>query len=171
MSKDKNWLKEQIKYEEVELKYAFDNYEQYEKVLIADDVNDLINQLEGPEQEKVVVPLFVGDWIEEERNSDTSYVGAMLRFYNFELPEKIKNYMNENYETFARAWLDGYSVEKEKLWAIERYGNYIGSYIIETGGVDVDYEAEKVDAFKFTDKSKAEAVALLINGTVEEITK
>lgn len=53
MKKDKIWLKEQLKHEEIELKYAFDNYEPYEKVLIADDVNDLLNQLDEPEKEKL----------------------------------------------------------------------------------------------------------------------
>ena len=49
MRKEKEWLKDKIKEEERDLKYVYDNYVPYEKVLIADDVYDLIDQLDEPE--------------------------------------------------------------------------------------------------------------------------
>lgn len=49
MKKNKEWLKAQVKDEECELKSVYDNYVPYEKVLIADDINDLIDQLDEPE--------------------------------------------------------------------------------------------------------------------------
>ena len=133
MRKNREWLKKKVIY--------FGNLpETYmSKTIVADVdmVNCLIDELEEPEQDKVVIPQFVGDWIEEERNSDTSYVGAMLRFYNFELPEKIKNYMNENYETFARAWFDGFSVEEEKLYFVKEpiTGQFLVKDIKQSSGV------------------------------------
>ena len=48
MNKEKEWLKDKIKDEEYNLKYVYDNYVPYENVLIADDVYDLIDQLDEP---------------------------------------------------------------------------------------------------------------------------
>ena len=49
MEKGKAWLKDKIKDEEYNLKYVYDNFVPYEKVLITDDVYDLIDQLDEPE--------------------------------------------------------------------------------------------------------------------------
>ena len=75
----------------------------------------LIRQLDEPQ--KVVVPQFVADWITHSKNIGSSLFGAMGIFEkNFE----IKKWMQwaENQELFARAWLDGYEVEKEKRYRI-----------------------------------------------------
>lgn len=47
--KDKEWLKKELKQEESDLKYIYDNYVPYEKVLIAEDVFELIEHLEQTE--------------------------------------------------------------------------------------------------------------------------
>lgn len=120
MKKDKNWLKAQIKDEEVELKYAFDNYVPYEKVLIADDVNDLLNQLEEPEQEKVVIPQFVADYIEIAKQ-DISLIRVFDIANNHEELDKWKKeyeWIRGNHEKFAKAWF-GYTVEREKLYRVK----------------------------------------------------
>ena len=74
-----------------------------------------IDQLDEPQPVKV--PQFVADWITHSKNIGRSLFGAMSIFEeNFE----IKKWMQwaENQETFARAWLDGYEVEKEKRYRI-----------------------------------------------------
>ena len=65
MKKDKEWLKDKIKDEEYDLKYVYDNYVPYEKVLISDDVYYLIDQLDEPV--KPVIPQFVADWFESNK--------------------------------------------------------------------------------------------------------
>ena len=69
----------------------------------------LISQLDEPE--KVVIPQFVADWI-EECNDDFHLFGAMEAI---SLNQKELDYWfreDDNMELFARAWLDGYEVEK-----------------------------------------------------------
>ena len=78
-------------------------------------IGALIEQLDEPQPVKV--PQFVADWITHSKNIGRSLFGAMSIFEeNFE----IKKWMQwaENQETFARAWLDGYEVEKENWYRI-----------------------------------------------------
>lgn len=80
----------------------------------------LIGQLDEPE--KVKVPKFVADWIEEVKPAYTLF--AAMEYGNLKIDKWLDN--NSNQETFARAWLDGYEVEKEKrywvkLKAVDQY--------------------------------------------------
>ena len=82
------------------------------------DVDRIINTIKQLDEPRPVkVPQFVADWITHSKNIGRSLFGAMSIFEeNFE----IKKWMQwaENQETFARAWLDGYEVEKEKRYRI-----------------------------------------------------
>ena len=87
-----------------------------EPYLKAEFVLELVKQLD--EQQPVKVKRFVADWITHSKNIGRSLFGAMSIFEeNFE----IKKWMQwaENQETFARAWLDGYEVEKEKRYLVK----------------------------------------------------
>lgn len=71
---------------------------------------ELLNQL------KPVVPNFVAEWIEECKSKGVYLCTAMSNdenktFYWLDTKEKQ--------DIFARAWLDGYEVEKEKLYTVE----------------------------------------------------
>lgn len=80
----------------------------------------LISQLDEPE--KVKVPQFVADWIEECKNDDFHLFGAMEAI---SLNQKKLDYWfreDDNMELFARAWLDGYEVEKEKRYIVKMKG-------------------------------------------------
>ena len=72
-----------------------------------------LDQLDEPE--KVKIPQFVADWIEKCKNKEKSLLDALLY-----TPEKVNSWVgnSENQETFARAWLDGYEIEKEKRYRI-----------------------------------------------------
>lgn len=81
-------------------------------------VIDLIEQLDEPQ--KPVVPQFVADWIEYAKNEEGyNVVGAVT-----EVPEgRISDWLIlDNVNTFARAWLDGYEVEKEKRYLVKMKG-------------------------------------------------
>ena len=76
----------------------------------------LIEQLDEPQ--KVQVPQFVADWIEECKNDDFHLFGAME---GISLNQKKLDYWfreDDNMEIFARAWLDGYEVEEEKQYYV-----------------------------------------------------
>lgn len=64
-------------------------------------------------REKVVVPQFVADWIEEARKACKDV--AELFEFDFTNDEVGEWFMQERpFDLVARAWLDGYEVEKEK---------------------------------------------------------
>lgn len=78
----------------------------------------LISQLDEPQ--KVVVPQFVADWIEYCKIKKISLAHALYRSDEAENKSVYRWIVEclENQETFARAWLDGYEVEKEKRYYI-----------------------------------------------------
>lgn len=78
------------------------------------DVIDIIKKIDEPE--KPVIPQFVADIIEEykDRNAPIIDIFTEKKFnekYNWWLATSLNAY-----DRTARAWLDGYEVEKEKLY-------------------------------------------------------
>lgn len=76
------------------------------------------------ELEKPVVPRFVADWLEVcKENLGFGLSSAMSHSTSAmkKQPNKVKGWFNlkDNQETFAKAWLYGYEVEKEKLYTVE----------------------------------------------------
>jgi hypothetical protein len=81
---------------------------------------ELIKLLDEPQ--KVTVPQFVADWIEECKNDDFHLFGAMEEM---SLHQKKLDYWfreDDNMELFARAWLFGYTVEEEKRYLVKMNG-------------------------------------------------
>nr|DAT43061.1 MAG TPA: Protein of unknown function (DUF1642) [Bacteriophage sp.] len=77
--------------------------------------------------EKVVVPQFVADWIKVAKPV-YSLSGAMV-YGSPGVNKWLESW--DNQETFARAWLDGYEVEKEKR------------YLVKIKGIDPDFDILK----------------------------
>ncbi|HGQ6380157.1 TPA: DUF1642 domain-containing protein [Streptococcus pneumoniae] len=69
------------------------------------------------EREKVKVPRFVAEWIEEARKACKDVVE--LFEFDFTNDEVRKWFMQERpFDLVARAWLDGYEVEEEKRYTV-----------------------------------------------------
>ena len=68
------------------------------------------------EPEKPVVPKLVADMIVERKKAKYGIVGTIRNLDVFKEPFK---WIIENQEEFAKAWLYGYEVEKEKLYTVE----------------------------------------------------
>lgn len=86
----------------------------------------LVRQLDEPK--KPVVPQFVADWIEYCKFTHVDLQHALIvgdvYFYNYANQKdfsKLKAFLEteNNQENFARAWLDGYEVEKEKRYVVK----------------------------------------------------
>ena len=99
------------------LKNIFGNKSEYIKI---DAVIELASELDEPQ--KPVVPQFVADWIEECKDDDFHLFGAMEGISSNQ--KKLDYWFREddNMELFARAWLDGYEVEKEKRFLVKMKG-------------------------------------------------
>lgn len=90
---------------------------------------DRVKQLDEPK--KAVVPQYIDTWIQAAEYNGFDLYEAMTD----ETPDKTSTWIVCNPETFAKAWLYGYEVEKEKLYTVkfsnEDFGKtYIG--IIKT---------------------------------------
>lgn len=90
------------------------------------DVLDLVKKLD--ESQKVTIPQFVANWIEYCKFTHVDLQHALIvgdvYFYNYANQKdfsKLKEFLEteNNQETFARAWLDGYEVEKEKRYLVK----------------------------------------------------
>lgn len=82
-----------------------------------------LQELDGPQ--KPVVPQFVADWIEQRK--DEGWKLSQM-FLQANLEEKYGRWIVDNQETFARAWLDGYTVEKEKRYYVRFKGMESGDF-------------------------------------------
>ena len=97
----------------------------------------LIEQLDEPE--KVKVPQFVANWIanvkrngfkfrnssrfyEEIVSSDDVYRVMYYILRESIAGEAIRIWVNANRDTFARAWLDGYEIEKKERYRVKMKG-------------------------------------------------
>lgn len=135
--------------------------------------NTLDNAVFGKtgEHQKPVVPKFVAEWIEYAKKKGDSLAISFKpwNLYGVEY-SKADRWIEDNQETFARAWIDGYEVEKEPLWAIKNAdGNYLTKCALwGKDGVNYSFECNPPYRLLFTDKATADAAALLVNGTVEE---
>lgn len=119
-----------------------------------EDVKEIFEQLDEPQPIKI--PQFVADWITHSKNIGRSLFGAMSIF---EENTEIKKWMQwaDNQETFARAWLDGYEVEKEKRYEVILCNGQSLKTVYRQGSDHLDFEMVYGDLESFTRKQLQEA--------------
>ena len=115
-------------------------------------VLDLIEQLDEPQ--KVTVPQFVADWIEWTKKDGLDLQDAMNLISGEENEKLLRWFYNEsNQETFARAWLDGYEVEKEKRYTVKMratkqllfYNNMYEKTFFSLGDLSTRFTCEELE--------------------------
>lgn len=96
------------------------------------DVNEIIKKIEQlDEPQKITIPQVVADWIEWTKKDGLDLQDAMKLIAGEQNEKLLRWFYHENkQETFARAWLDGYTVEKEKRYLVKiigitNYNNYL----------------------------------------------
>lgn len=85
-------------------------------MIIKSQVLDIISQIDKPQ--KVVLPKFVAEWLEYCKH-DKFYA---LHDAYANMDEELEcwcRFMGNNSDLFAKAWLDGYEIEPEKLYTVE----------------------------------------------------
>ena len=90
-------------------------------MVIKNQVLDIISQIN--ELDKVVVPKFVAKYIERCKQSGWHLEKALSRLDDDEevgdlAYDENDDLISEKVNMVARAWLDGYEVEKEKLYEV-----------------------------------------------------
>lgn len=95
--------------------------------------NHYLEQLDEPQ--KPVVKQFVAEIIEyHKRNNATLYDALREKNFNKQYSEWLLNEQNA-YDKVARAWLDGYEVEKEKRYRVKLKSNSERiDYLVDTQG-------------------------------------
>ena len=94
-------------------------------MVIKNQVLTLIEQIDEPQ--KVMVPKFVAEWIEELKKSHSNLAWVWQVYPN---ETKIKNWLESNTEKFMRAWLDGYEIEQEKLYTVEIPNPNLNAHVV-----------------------------------------
>lgn len=83
-------------------------------------ISDLINDYELHEtlKDKVKIPSFVADWIEHYKKEEFTLIYAFNDAYGDVKEWLFDGSCGKSINKFARAWLDGYEIEKEKLYTV-----------------------------------------------------
>nr|DAK39274.1 MAG TPA: Protein of unknown function (DUF1642) [Caudoviricetes sp.] len=92
-------------------KYEYLNHNYFRRVDTSEILKDL-KQLDKPK--KNTIPQFVADFISEQKKQ-----GYTLSYsIDASMSDRVAEWYWGNSELFARAWLDGYEVEKEKRYVV-----------------------------------------------------
>lgn len=134
-----------VKKDEIKLKDVIKRIEKFDIVTKAVWINEILNKLGSDygtfkykagyeqgkfdgavEREKVTIPQFVADWIEKCKVIKKFKVSLAYAINSEVWSENSLSdecidwlYNANNQETFARAWLDGYTVEEEKRYIVK----------------------------------------------------
>ena len=104
-----------------------------------------LEQLDEPKP--VEVPQFVAEYIEQKKEEDYHLLGAMIEIRshkNKEIDEWFEE--DDNMELFARAWLDGYEVEKEPKYIVKLKG-VVSNFMVLKHNINEDtwYMSNKIN--------------------------
>ena len=157
-------VKELIKeFEEIGI-YGLNMFGTVVKGIPTETAIDLIKQLDEPE--KVKVPQFVADWIEYFKKYSGSLYGSIApySYYGHAITDdfvgdvkKTLGWIRNNSEIYARAWLDGYEVEKEKRYEVILCNGQSLKTVYRQGSDYLDFEMVYGDLESFTRKQLEEA--------------
>lgn len=138
-------------------------------------VRELLEQLDKPQVEKVEVPDFVAEWYEEnEGDINQAMYNATIDVYSnrhtTEFEKWFSDSRNDTYGTIVRM-KDGYTVKQEPKWIVKTSEGYWVNSITSNlhNSKVIDFSDNKRPSLIFLDKKTAEAVATLIDGSVEEV--
>ncbi|HAB7413804.1 TPA_asm: DUF1642 domain-containing protein [Listeria monocytogenes] len=93
--------------------------------------------VKAEEPELVVVPQFVADWINHCKQKVYDLFLSM-DYEDSDMSYEMHNWLtfsDENQELFARAWMDGYEVEKEPLYWVQLIEGASGYLNVRNDGI------------------------------------
>lgn len=147
MNKDKVYLKGYVIGRAVDTLGYQGLMVQLENLDVVEIDKNLVHK-EIDEPQKVTVPQIVADYIKYTKDADWDLQEAMDDVA-YEDNKDLRKWFNNNIETFARAWLDGYEIEKEKRYIVKVKGadegyNYL-NYRISSESWFFSGESEPLD--------------------------
>ncbi|EQA2227638.1 DUF1642 domain-containing protein [Listeria monocytogenes] len=119
------------------------------------------------------VPQFADDWINhcEQREYD---LACLLDYEDSDMSAEMYEWLissADNQELLARAWLDGYEVEKEPVWVVENENGYrLRSITMNPGNsLNWSFDSKNKNYIEFEEFETAKKAAYLVTGNVTEI--
>ena len=120
----------------------------------------LISQLDEPQ--KVKVPQSVVDWIEHFKKCSGTLYGstAPYSYYGRAITDdfegdvtEVLRWIRDHSEVYARAWLDGYEVEKEPKYTVRVKGiNGYGQYLNKASSSKTYCFASEIEKYGYKTK-------------------
>ena len=124
--------------------------------LISGDIVDVDDSfiIESIEPEKVTIPQFVANYIEWTKEEDYHLLGAMIEIRSHKNKETYEWFWDydDNMELFARAWLDGYEVEKEPKYTVKFKAT--NQYLCDDDGIGLHISPSFRSNFRKSDLEK-----------------
>ncbi|MBC1743881.1 DUF1642 domain-containing protein [Listeria welshimeri] len=102
------------------------------------------------EQEHIVVPQFVADWISRRKQEGYNLIWS-ISYENNDMPDEMYEWLTsaaDNQEILARAWMDGYEVEKEPLYYVKLIDQATGYLNVRNDGRRSLSDSVQNDIFK-----------------------
>ncbi|EPW4053559.1 DUF1642 domain-containing protein [Listeria monocytogenes] len=119
------------------------------------------------------VPQFADDWINhcEQREYD---LACLLDYEDSDMSAEMYEWLissADNQELLARAWLDGYEVEKEPVLVVENENGYrLRSITMNPGNsLNWSFDSKNKNYIEFEEFETAKKAAYLVTGNVTEI--
>lgn len=110
----------------------------------------LVRQLDEPQ--KVTIPQFVAEYIEFQKKNNFHIYGAM-RVIEDHYDKRVPEWFYEgNIETFTRAYLDGYEVEKEPKYTVKFKAT--NQYLCDDDGIGLHISPSFRSNFRKSDLEK-----------------
>lgn len=125
------------------------------------------------EPELIAVPRFAADWIKHCKQREYD-LACLLDYGNAGIPDEMYKWLissADNQELLARAWLDGYEVEKEPVWVVENENGYrLRSITMNPGNsLNWSFDSKNKNYIEFEEFETAKKAAYLVTGNVTEI--
>ena len=109
-----------------------------------------LKQLDEPQ--KPVVPQFVADFISEQKKQ-----GHTLSYsIDASMSDRVAEWYWDNSELFARTWLDGYEVEKEKRYRVKAKGKIEENLLVYGLGIRRYFFSRTYDSTKRGEHTRKE---------------
>ena len=125
-----------------------------------------LDQLDEPQP--VEVPKFVADWIEECEEKEKTLLNSLLY-----TPEGVNSWVgnSDNQELFARAWIEGYEVEKEPKYTVKFKAT--NQYLCDDDGIGLHISPSFRSNFRKSDLEKLSLTEVFDSPLfeVEEVTE
>jgi phage protein len=141
--------------------------------LISGDIVDVDDSfiIESIKPQKIKIPQFVADYIELKKSQDFHVYGAM-RVIEDHYDKRVPDWFYENnIETFARAWLDGYEIQETRYVVTDGNHLYFKGYQEDVDIVILaDEQPGTMDYVKkFDSKEEAQKAADILGWKVQEV--